>query len=156
MAAPVAPAAAADTMSADETAMMAPVHQFVDAFNKGDQKGAAAAYAPGSVSIIDDVPPHVFAGAEALQTWFKALDAADKKAGDTDGHATVGNPTRMLNDGDTGYLVVPGSYTYKEKGATMHETSQIVISVRKVSDKWLMTGWAWAGTNPKAGPMPGM
>jgi hypothetical protein len=36
---------------------MVPVHQFLDGFNKGDMKTAAAACAC-PVFIIDEVPPH--------------------------------------------------------------------------------------------------
>ena len=41
----------------DKSAVMAPVHQFVDAFNKGDAKTAAALCAT-EASIIDEFPPH--------------------------------------------------------------------------------------------------
>lgn len=55
----VGPAAATD-----KTDAMAPVQQFIDGFNKGDFKTAAAACAE-QTSIIDDFPPHEWHGAGA-------------------------------------------------------------------------------------------
>ena len=48
--------------------VMAPVRVFVDGFNKGDMKAAAQALSPAGLSIIDDVPPHVWAGPNALDS----------------------------------------------------------------------------------------
>ena len=43
---------------AADAQLMAPIHQFIDDFNKGDVKGAAAAHL-ADASIIDEVPPHL-------------------------------------------------------------------------------------------------
>ena len=37
--------------------VIAPIHQFIDGFNTGDTKSAYAAYATGSISIIDEFAP---------------------------------------------------------------------------------------------------
>ena len=49
--------AAAPNALAQQKDVMAPVHQFVDGFNKGDTKSALAACAD-QTSIIDEFPPH--------------------------------------------------------------------------------------------------
>ena len=51
-----------------EAQVMAPIRQFLDSFNKGDLKTAAAAFSPTGLTIIDDVSPHVWAGPNALET----------------------------------------------------------------------------------------
>ena len=38
----------------------APIHQFVDGFNSGNEKSALAAFVTAGVAIIDDGPPYVW------------------------------------------------------------------------------------------------
>ncbi|HEV3081610.1 MAG TPA: hypothetical protein VGY66_17655, partial [Gemmataceae bacterium] len=63
-----------------EAQVMAPIRLFIDSFNKGDMKAAAAALSPTGIVAIDDVPPHVWTGPNALDAWSKALAAADQAA----------------------------------------------------------------------------
>ena len=130
---------------AADTPLMAPIHQFVDAFNKGDDKTAAKAFAPGSISIIDEVPPHVWSGTGALPHWAKALEAGSKAEGLTDEGVTLGEPTRQDVNGNFGYVVVAATFTYKEKGKAMREPAQMVYSLKQLSGHWLITGWTWVG-----------
>jgi hypothetical protein len=51
-----------------EKAVLATVHKFVDAFNKGDTKAAVAACAD-QTSIIDEFPPHQWHGAGACASF---------------------------------------------------------------------------------------
>ena len=133
---------------AAETPLMAPIHQFIDSFDKGDVKGAAKAFAPGSVSIIDEVPPHVWVGPAALQHWAKDLAAVSKAGGLTDEAVTLGAATREDINGDRGYVVVPAVFAYTEKGAPMREPAQMVYALQKTAQGWLITGWTWTGGTP--------
>ena len=132
-----------------EAELMAPIRLFVDSFNKGDMKAAAAALAPTGIVAIDDVPPHVWAGPAALDAWSKALAAADQAAGNTDGAVALGKPVRVIVGAERGYVVASVVYTFKEKGVAMREAAQLVCALQKGSTGWLITGWTWAGTKPK-------
>jgi hypothetical protein len=136
---------AAGVARAAESPLMAPIHQFVDAFNKGDDKTAAKAFAPGDVSIVDEVPPHLWTGSGALQHWSKDLAAASKAGGYTDEAVTLGEATRADVNGTRGYVVVPAVFAFKEKGAAMREPAQMVYTLKQVSGRWLITGWTWVG-----------
>jgi len=129
--------------------LMAPIHQFIDGFDKGDQKSAAAAFAPTSLTIIDEVPPHIWVGPKALQAWVKDLAAHDKKNGVTDQKVTLGDPTRTITSGDRGYVVVPATYTYSERGAAMREPAQMTYALQKGAHGWKIAGWTWVGTVPQ-------
>jgi hypothetical protein len=72
----------------DKTAVMATVHQFVDAFNKGDAKTAAAACAD-ETSIIDEFPPYEWHGAGACTKWMNDYDVWAKKNSMSDGAVTL-------------------------------------------------------------------
>jgi hypothetical protein len=134
-----------------EAQVMAPIRLFIDSFNKGDLKAAAAALSPTGLVIIDDVSPHVWAGPSALETWSTALAASDQIEGNTDGAVTIGKPTREVVSGDRGYVVLPAVYTFKEKGVAMREAAQMVYALQKGTSGWQITGWTWVGTTPRPG-----
>jgi len=59
------------------------IHRYIDAFNKGDVKDMAAAFAiPGS--ILDGMPPHVWHGATAAEDWHRDVLITTKKEGASD------------------------------------------------------------------------
>ena len=123
---------------------MVPVHQFVDAFNKGDTKTAAAACAE-QTSIIDEFPPHEWHGAGACSTWMNDYDADAKKNGITDAIVTLGSPRHIDITAERAYVVIPSDYTFKLKGKPAKETgSMFTFALRKGEAGWRITGWSWA------------
>ena len=133
------PAAASET-----TDVMAPVLQFLDGFNKGDTKSAAAA-CTDQMSIIDEFPPHEWHGAGAIMQWFADYDTDAKKNGITDGFVAFGDPRHIDVTGDRAYIVIPANYTFMKQGKPVKETGSIItLSLQKTAAGWRITGWAWA------------
>lgn len=141
---------ASGTAVAADAQLMAPIHQFIDNFNKGDVKAAEAAHASAGVSIIDEVPPHQWQGPGAFKAWAAALDADAKKRGDTDQSVSLGEPTREEVNGDQAYVVVPATFAFKEKGAAMREDAQMTFALTKAAAGWKISGWTWTGPKPSA------
>lgn len=133
------------TIAAQEkSAVMASVHQFVSAFNKGDEK-AAAAMCANETSIIDEFPPHEWHGAGACAKWMNDYDADAKKEDVTDGAVVLGSPRHVDVTGDRAYVVVPADYTFKQKGKATKETgSMLTIAMRKGAAGWRIVAWSWA------------
>jgi hypothetical protein len=129
--------------------LMSPVHQFIDGFNKGNDKAVKASFVTTGLAIIDEVPPHVWTGPNALAAWIKDLAATDRKEGNTDQSVTLGTPTREIAAGTRGYVVVPAVYHFKRHSVVMREPAQMTFSLQKVSGTWLITGWTWVGTKPR-------
>ena len=128
----------------DKTAVMAPVHQFVDAFNKGDVKTATAACAE-QASIIDEFPPYAWQGAGGCAKWINDYDADAKKNGITDSFVKLGAPKHVDVTAEHAYVVVPADYTYKQKGKVVKETgSLLTVALQKSAGGWRITGWAWS------------
>ena len=126
------------------TDAMAIVHQFIDAFNKGDLKTLSAACAD-QVSIIDEYPPYEWHGSGSCAKWSTDYDADAKKNGITDGSVTLGKPSHVDVSGDRAYIVAPANYTYKEKGKPVKEVGSILtVALQKSSAGWRITGWSWA------------
>ena len=132
------------TGATEKADVMAAVRQFVDSFNKGDVKAAAAVCAD-ETSIIDEFPPHEWHGPGACTKWMNDYDADAKKNGITDGLVTLSAPRHVDVAADHAYVVVPANYAFKEKGKPVQETgSMLTIALQKGAGGWRITGWAWS------------
>lgn len=136
--------AADPAVATEKTDVMAPVHQFIDGFNKGDVNSALATCAE-QTSIIDEFPPHEWHGAGACAKWASDYDANAKKEGITDAVVTVGKPRHVDVTGDRAYVVVPAGYTFKQKGKAKKEANAVMaMSLQKTAAGWRITGFSWA------------
>lgn len=128
----------------DTVAVMAPVHEFVASFNKGDATTTDAGCSHVT-SIIDDFPPHEWHGADACQSWMRSYRLYTKANGLADMLITLGNPQHVDISADCAYIVVPANYTIKVHGKLVSKTNSIVTFVlEKSANAWRIIGWAWA------------
>ena len=135
-------ASASDKISApDKIAVMRPVREFVDSFNRGDLKTACAAQS----AIIDEFPPYLWQGATACADWSNDFDAYREKNGITDPKITLGLGQHVDVTGDRAYVVVPAHLTFKQNGKRVTERDPILtVTLQKTADSWRIAGWAWA------------
>jgi ketosteroid isomerase-like protein len=134
----------AQTPGSERTAVLAPVHQFIDGFNKGDTKTALAACAD-ETSILDDFPPHEWHGTGACAKWLSDFNADAKMNGITEFVVTLGKPSHVDITGDRAYVVTPASYTLTQKGKQVSEVgSTMTLTLKKTSSGWRINGWSWA------------
>jgi ketosteroid isomerase-like protein len=138
----------ASAAAAANAELAAPIHQFIDAFNKGDGKTAGATHLAAGVTIIDEVPPYIWQGPKAFETWAADLTKNDAAAGITDEKVTLGAVTREVVSPDTAYVIVAATYTFKQKGVAMREPAQMTFALRKDSGAWKIAGWSWTGPDP--------
>jgi hypothetical protein len=135
--------------------VMAPIKKFIDTFNKGDMPGAASTHAKtADLTIMDEVPPFHWTGADAFTAWSAALEKDAKKRGVTEPIVTLSPATRFEIDGDQAYVVAPAVYTYKENGVAMRESAEMTFTLKKASGSWLIHSWAWSGSKPKKAGTP--
>ena len=106
--------ATAPAVDAADAALAAPIHQFIDAFDKGDLKTAAAAYESDGVVIIDEVAPHLWRGSEAFSTWAADLIADGKAHGLSDERVDLGPLTREEVNGARAYVIVPAVFSFRQ------------------------------------------
>jgi hypothetical protein len=139
---------AAPAMAAD-TGPTAPIHQFIDGFNKGDVAAAKAAHDPAGVTIVDEPAPHVWSGPKAFDTWLTDLTAGDKAAGREGGAVKLGKVIRTVSDGKTAYVLVAAVYTFNEKGVAMVEPATMTYALKKIGKDWKIAAWTWSGPDPK-------
>jgi ketosteroid isomerase-like protein len=138
---------AAGTAAAANAEIEAPIHQFMDAFNKGDMKTAAAAHL-ASVTIIDEVRPFIWQGPKALMTWAGDLAKDDKADGVSGEAVALGAVKREVVAGTSAYVIVEATYSFKQKGVAMHEPAQMTFALKKTAKGWKIAGWTWTGPDP--------
>jgi hypothetical protein len=130
-----------------DTSPVGIVHQFIDAFDKGDIAAAKATHLP-DVSIVDEMAPHAWHGPGAFDAWLTALGDTAKATGQTDEGVTLGDTIRSQIDGDSAYVVMAATFNYKLKGTPTTEPAQMVFALRNGPAGWKISGWAWSGQVP--------
>ena len=128
----------------DEADAVAAARQFIDGFNKGDEKTALAACASPAF-IIDEFPPFAWQGATACADWAKDFEANAKKDVITDPVVTLQKPRHVYVAGDLAYVVVPANYDYKQKGKKVSQKgSTLTAALQKGTAGWRITAWTWS------------
>jgi hypothetical protein len=62
----------------------------------------------------------------------------------TDESVTLSKPRHIDITADRAYVVVPATYSYKEKGTLVKEPGSIwTLALKKDEAGWRITGWAW-------------
>jgi hypothetical protein len=125
-----------------KTDAMAPLHQFIDGFNKGDLKSAIAACAENA-SVIDDFPPHEWHG-NGCKGWADSFRDVTRKESITDARILLDKPRHIDTTGDWAYVVAPVTLVFKHLGKPQKLPSIFTASLHKEPDGWRITGWAWA------------
>jgi hypothetical protein len=134
---------AGTVVASQETDVLVPVRQFVDGFNQSDLRTAQSACADRSI-IIDDFPPHAWAGAGAVAKWLHDYDRYAKRNGITDGFVTLGKPRHIDVTGNDAYVVVPTKFSLKKKGELVKETGLMTLVLHKGVGGWRIAAWSWA------------
>jgi hypothetical protein len=133
-------ASVAARAAAPDSAVTAPIHQFVDSLNHGDAKKAAEAHMPNA-PIIDEFPPHRWS---SFDRWFEDFAADAKKNGVSDVHVTLGSPTTSTVGAAEAYEVVPNVITAKHNGKKAAERGIFTFALSKTASGWRIASWAWA------------
>lgn len=142
------PAAYAADASAGNAGVEALIRQFTAAFNKADMKTVKALHTAAPL-IVDEVPPHLWSGTNAFDSWGADLVKSEAAEGKTGGQVTVGTPTREIVSGDHAYVVAPATYTFQQKGMKMRERAQLTFVLDKEGAAWKIAAWTWTGPDAK-------
>jgi ketosteroid isomerase-like protein len=119
------------------------VHQYIDAFNKGDGEAMASTFAVTG-SILDGMAPHAWQGPTASQDWYRDVLTEAKQHGASDYLVTLGEPLDNNTTGDSAYVVVPATMTFKVRGQQVTQSGAIfTVALRKLAEGWRITAWAW-------------
>lgn len=123
---------------------LAAVHQYLDAFNRGDVEAMAATFAdPGQ--ILDGMAPHVWQGPTATQDWYRDVLIEGKEHGAFGYFVSVGEPLHNDVTHDNAYIVLPATMTFDLKGTKITQSGAVfTFALRKLAAGWRVAAWAWA------------
>jgi len=126
------------------TEPLAAVRNYIDAFNRADEKAMAAAFA-SSASILDGLAPHTWQGPKAGEQWYRDVLVAGEHEGAKDYFVTLGSPWHVNVTGDSAYVVLPATMKFSVHGKQVTQTGSVyTVALRKSGAGWLITAWAWA------------
>lgn len=123
---------------------LAAVHQYLDAFNRGDVEAMAATFAnPGQ--ILDGMAPHVWQGPTATRDWYRDVLIEGKEHGASNYFVSVGEPLHNDVTHDSAYIVLPATMTFDLKGTKITQSGAVfTFALRKLASGWRVAAWAWA------------
>ncbi|CAN5145861.1 hypothetical protein BH09PSE1_BH09PSE1_21250 [soil metagenome] len=142
---------AAPLAYAQDAAVEAPIHQFIDGVGRGDMASVKAAHVASPI-IVDNIAPHLWSGPDAFDTFLNALMSTEAAQGKTGSVLAIGDVVTETVSGDTAYVVVPSTYTFQQNGRTLRETGTITFALVKQAADWKIAAWVW--TSPDAQPVP--
>ncbi|SFJ58886.1 YybH family protein [Planctomicrobium piriforme] len=122
---------------------IAAIHNYIQAFNKGDGEGMAAMFAE-SGSILDGMAPHQWLGPRAAQDWYRDVLTEGQQQHASGYHVVFGEPLHNNITGDSAYLVLPATMTFKIHDRQVTQSGAFfTVALRKLADGWRIASWAW-------------
>ena len=89
--------------------------------------------------------PHVWQGATATQDWYRDVLVEGKQHGASDYFITLAEPLHNNVTGDSAYVVVPVTMTFKLRGEPVTQSGAVfTVALRKLPEGWRIAAWAWA------------
>jgi ketosteroid isomerase-like protein len=142
-----APMAQANDAKTSDTGVEAVIRQFADALHAGDMKKART-FLTKRVGIVDDTAPYYWGGTHAMESWLADRGKEMEADGVSEGDAQLGQLTREEITGNHAYVIVPATYTYRQKGMAMRQPAQLTYFLDKSAAGWKIAGWTWTGPAP--------
>jgi ketosteroid isomerase-like protein len=89
--------------------------------------------------------PHVWQGPTACTDWYRDVLTHGEEAGAREYFVTLDEPRHVEVTGDSAYVVVPATMTFKVKDQQVKQSgATFTVALRKVDKDWRITAWAWA------------
>jgi len=133
----------AATSLPDTTEPIAAVRHYIESFNKGDAK-AMAAMCADPMFILDGMAPHVWHGPTATGDWHRDVMIEGEHVGATEYFVTLGDAKHNNIIGDSAYVVVPATMTFKLQGKQITQSGAFfTVALRKLNEGWRIAAWAW-------------
>jgi hypothetical protein len=141
------PAASGAWAAETDPTILAAVDSAIAAINAGSVADAKAAYTDAPAAIIDDFPPFLWSGKNAVEDYSRDLKAVLTKYGITDWRFQRHQPRYILATEDRAWLVVPTSFPFLLGGKTQSVSADWVFVLAKIDGKWRVDSSVFADTH---------
>jgi hypothetical protein len=129
------------------------IETFVAGFNDPSLLEAAKASHVASPVIIDEPPPFLWTGKDAMNNWLADQHKEALAMGRSEEKVTLGRTQRAEISGAMAYVIVGATYSYVEKGVAKAEPSRMTFVLKKLASGWKIAAWTWTG--PRGIPVKG-
>ncbi|HTO05477.1 MAG TPA: nuclear transport factor 2 family protein [Myxococcota bacterium] len=140
-----APAGAAEAQRDAPSQLVAMASRMIAAANAGDAKAMASMVADGDHAIIDNFPPFIWTGSNALSSWLDDLARNSEERGMTDPKSRLGATKFIRIEGDRAYVTVEDHFAYKRKGRAVREDLLWTFVATQASGDWKLVSWSFSG-----------
>jgi ketosteroid isomerase-like protein len=116
-----------------------------DAFNRGDLPAFEAAWADEVDAIMNQAPPYVWTGNDALRSWLAASGADASIAGVTRQSIAGGPPHWLEIVGDRAFVVMPVVLRFEQGGIRLQQRGRQVCVLIRTPHGWRFKSLAYGG-----------
>jgi ketosteroid isomerase-like protein len=119
------------------------VRQFMDAYNRGDDKSLISTCA-GDAAILYDVPPYHWSGRDACSRWLRDVRSEEHRIDISNAVATLEKIRHVMVSGPHAYVTVDLNFRFLWKGKEGEEQDVVVFTLSRSGDKWSVSGMSLA------------
>jgi hypothetical protein len=130
-----------------EAAVTAAIKAFGVALNSGKPVGP---FMTSTQTVIDEFAPHHWSGPEGAKKWAADFGVFMQKNAMSEPGLTMGDPSRLEQDGAHAYAIVPTVFTFKQNGKAMAEKGTMTFALDHTATGWKVASFSWSG--PRATP----
>ena len=127
-----------------DPAMLAAVERVAAFIETGGAASLERTFADGEVTIVENFPPHVFAGPDAVATWSGAM--REHLQGATGLRHKFGRAQDFSRTGDDVFFSLPTSWRGFHQGKAFVEDGGWAFVLRRQGGGWRVRGYGWAVT----------
>lgn len=133
-----APAAGAS----EQDDVLSALQAVAGAWNQGHMP-AASNFEP-SLTVVDNTPPYLFQGPDAVADWIKAYrDRQPKGTEDSKTSLHFLNPETVEITGARAYVAIPADWQVELHGKTDVSHGIITAVLRRAGKHWRIATWVW-------------
>ncbi len=124
--------------------IMAPIERIARFMESLDSQFLNEAFADGEVVLIENFPPYVFEGGDAVARWAKGF--AEHAKNITELRHSFGNPHDFQLDGELAFLSLPTTWRGTIGASSFIETGGWAFVLVKHAGGWRVRNYGWAVT----------
>lgn len=133
---------AAQAAEPEEARVFSVLQAVADAWNQGNTLPSASFEA--ALTIVDDTPPYLFQGPDAVADWIEAYRKDQPRSSDDSKTSLHFLPPRAIEiNGARAYVAVPSEWAVEQDRRTnvLHGTVTVVLD--RVGEDWRIATWVW-------------
>ncbi len=128
-----------------DPALMVPIEKVARFIETGDVS-LLSAFARKGVVIIENFPPHLFEGEDAVKRWSQKILSWHKPPSDLVLKHTFGPPQDLRVQEDLAFLSLPTHWKISQDGESFEEDGGWAFVLAREDGEWRVRAYGWAVT----------